>query len=78
MSSEKGYTFTVRELIPYCVNLKELIKKVQDVYNVKSSKDKGFDSIRIVAKREWNKEANSKKTSPPKNITLSALKYKKE
>ena len=52
---DKGYSATCKNLAPTSNSYPDLMNKVFNLYKIKGKKDKGYDGVRMAAKREWEK-----------------------
>ena len=55
------YSEASKSLIKKCASYEELQKKVMEKFKVRNKRDKGWDSIRKAAKREWDKKEKEMK-----------------
>ena len=49
---DKGYSATCKDLAPTSNSYPDLMTKVLKLYKIKGKKDKGYDGVRMAAKRE--------------------------
>ena len=52
---DKGYSATCKNLAPTSNSYPDLMNKVLKLYKIKGKKDKGYDSVRMASKREWER-----------------------
>ena len=58
---DKGYSATCKDLAPTSNSYPNLMNKVLKLYKIKGKKDKGYDGVRMAAKREWEKYLEQEK-----------------
>ena len=58
---DKGYSATCKDLAPTSNSYSDLMSKVLKLYKIKGKKDKGYDGVRMAAKREWEKYLEQEK-----------------
>ena len=58
---DKGYSAACKDLAPHASSHSDLMNKVMKLFKIKGKKDKGYDSVRMASKREWERYREQEK-----------------
>ena len=58
---DKGYSAACKDLAPHASSHSYLMNKVMKLFKIKGKKDKGYDSVRMASKREWERYREQEK-----------------
>ena len=58
---DKGYSAACKDLAPHASSHSDLMNKVMKLFKINGRKDKGYDSVRMASKREWERYREQEK-----------------